>query len=97
MVGRRMSNVFFEVSISGRNDGTVEAVYIHLSDRKVARTVEKADRQLVVDYDRDGNVVGIEILEPVAIRKLTSLVDSSFRSSFKRFVQESVPQDFVQV
>lgn len=87
--------IFFQVSISGRNDGTIEAVYIYLSDNKVARTVERIDSQLLVDYDRRGNIVGIEILAAVPIQKVTKLVDPPVRRPFKRFIKESVPRDFV--
>ena len=85
----------FEISISGRDDGTIEAVYISVGDNKVFRTKEIVPNQLLVDYDRGGNIVGIEILAPVRIADITRLVDQSSRKPFKRFVTESVPDQFV--
>ena len=85
----------YEVSINGRNDGTIEAIYVRLSDRKVARSKEIIEDQLVVDYDRRGGVVGFEILAPVSLRKLTRLVEQPARRPFKRFIQDSIPRDFV--
>lgn len=85
----------YVVSISGRNDGTIEAVYVRLSDRKVARSKEIIEDQLVVDYDRSGGVVGFEILAPVPLSKLTGLVEQPARRPFKRFIQDSVPRGFV--
>jgi uncharacterized protein YuzE len=89
------NRIGYEVSISGRDDGTIEAVYVRLSDRKVARSKEVVEGQLVVDYDRKGGVVGVEILAPVRIRSLTRLVEQPARRPFKRFIEESIPRDFV--
>ncbi len=74
MVDRMTNRIGYELSISGRNDGTIEAVYVRLSDRKVARSKELIEGQLVADYDRKGELVGIEILAPVRIQNLTRLI-----------------------
>jgi hypothetical protein len=89
------NRVGYEVSISGRNDGTIEAVYVRLSDHKVARSREVIEGQLVADYDRRGEIVGLEILAPVRIQSLTRLVSQPARRPFKRFVEDSIPRDFV--
>jgi uncharacterized protein YuzE len=85
----------FQVSISGRGDGTIEAVYLAVSSRKVARTDEVIVDHLLVDYDRSGNVVGVEILAPVRLRDVAGLVKKSNRASLRRFLSRSVPQEFV--
>lgn len=43
-------------------DIMADAVYINVSDAKVARTV-KSEERFLVDVDASGNVVGIEILD----------------------------------
>lgn len=58
-------------------DETVDNGYLRFSHNKVARTVEYNDF-LVMDYDENGNIVGVEILgvsvylqEKRKMRKLT--------------------------
>jgi uncharacterized protein YuzE len=85
----------YELSITGRGDGTLEAAYIHLSDGKVARTREVIEDVLLVDYDSKGNLVGIEILAPVRLANLTKLVDAPQRTSFRKFVKHSAPSELV--
>lgn len=43
-------------------DKIADALYISLSKSKVAKTVKLKDR-LIVDVDKNGNVVGVEILD----------------------------------
>lgn len=43
-------------------DKIADAMYIYLNKTKVFRTVKMADR-LLVDLDKGGNVLGIEILD----------------------------------
>lgn len=90
-----LQKVGFELSISGRNDGTVEAAYIHLADRKVDRTKEIIEDVLLADYSSNGTLVGIEILAPVKISQLTRLVDRPKRRSFKKFLEQSAPGELV--
>ncbi len=85
----------FEISISGRNDGTLEAVYITVRDGMAAKTKEVIEDILLADYDNRGRLVGIEILAPVKISKLTPLVDEKRRKPFRNFVKMQAPQDLV--
>ena len=85
----------FEVSISGRDDGTIEAVYVTFLPHKVAKTVEVKEDQLLVDYNRRGEVVGIEILAPIQIKALTDYVKDEKKKPFRKFIRTSVPDTFV--
>jgi uncharacterized protein YuzE len=85
----------FEVSISGCDDGTVEAVYLTFFPDKVHRTREMVEDQLLVDYNKRREIVGIEILSPVKISRITRFVASERRPSFRRFIRQSVPRHFV--
>ncbi|MCH7592250.1 MAG: DUF2283 domain-containing protein [Planctomycetes bacterium] len=85
----------FEMSISARNDGTVEAVYILVRGNKVARTKEIIEDILLADYDSRGQLVGIEILAPVRIQRITPLVEQPRRRPFSKFVRERAPADLV--
>lgn len=44
-------------------DGNADALYYRLSDRPVTGTASIGDR-VNVDYDADGEAVGIEVLSP---------------------------------
>jgi uncharacterized protein YuzE len=85
----------FLVSISGREDGTIEAVYISLSSKSVAKIEEIVDSTLLADYDGKGNLVEIEILAPVTMAELTQLVDQKKRPSFRRFIRQTAPGAFI--
>lgn len=86
----------FEISISARDDGTLEALYISVSKNKVARTKEISGKnEVLADYDSSGKLVGIEILSPVKLRKLVSLVDERRRKPFRKFVKTAAPEELV--
>jgi len=85
----------FQLSTSGRRDGTIEAVYIRLSNAKVARTEEVSESILLADYDARGRLVGIEVLAPVRIADLARMVDDPVRGPFRKFVKQAVPEPFV--
>ncbi len=87
----------FEVSISGRDDGTVEAIYVKFLPDTVAKTVEVEQDELLVDYNENGDVVGIEILAPVKLAQLTDLVEQGLRDSFRKFVRTTLPDSFVKM
>jgi len=88
--------VGFELSISGRDDGTIEAVYVQLLNEPVARTRELQQDTLIADYTADGRLVGFEVLAPVKISELTALIHERKRSeALDRFVRSSVPAEMV--
>lgn len=45
-------------------DDEIGATYVRMVERPVARTVELIDAKVMVDFDADGGVVGIEVLHP---------------------------------
>lgn len=45
-----------------RIDQTADAIYLNLTDRPIKDSAEIADG-IVVDYDAEGRIVGIEILD----------------------------------
>jgi uncharacterized protein YuzE len=93
---RRPKRIGFELSVSARDDGTLEALYISLSDAKVARTREILDDVLLADYSAGGKLVGIEILAPVKISKLEDLVEEPKRRTFRAFVRRAAPRELVE-
>ena len=84
----------FGLSVQAREDGSLEAAYVRLSQQKVSRTDELIESVLLLDFDEDGAVVGIEILAPVSvaqIEELASRLEASQRDAFLNFVRSSAP------
>jgi uncharacterized protein YuzE len=87
--------VGFELSLSGRNDGTLEAAYFRFKKGKVKRTKEVIQDTLMADYDDKGELLGIEVLAPVRLSVLAKQVEAPRRSSFRKFIRQSAPADLV--
>ena len=90
----------FNLSVNSRSDGSLESAYIHLSNHKAARTEEVFESVLLVDYDRQGSMIGIEILEPVKLTdvlKLAKQLDAAHRAAFEKFVKNSAPPAFLTI
>ncbi len=85
----------FELSVSARGDGTVEAMYIRISNRKVSKTDEVIEDVLLVDLDSHGDLVGIEILAPVKLSQITEIVEKPRRAIFRKFVRQAAPKKLV--
>ena len=85
----------YEMSVSGRDDGTLEALYIRFGGGKVKRTEEIIEGVLLVDYGAKKQIVGIEVLAPVRLSQLTRLVDEQHRPSFRKFVRRGAPEELV--
>jgi uncharacterized protein YuzE len=92
----RNKPVGFELSISGRDDGSLEAVYVRLRAGKVARTVEIVQDVLLADYDRNDNLLGLEILGPVNLSALAAQIEKPVREPFRRFIKRSAPKELVR-
>jgi uncharacterized protein YuzE len=93
---RNPKAIGFEVSISGRDDGTIEAAYIQISTDPVHRTKEIRKDIILVDYSDEGELVGIEILAPVRMSELVKLVKKKQpKHGLKKFIASSVPRELV--
>jgi uncharacterized protein YuzE len=87
--------VGFELSLTAREDGKIESLYIRFGNGKVKRTSEVIEDTVIADYDGNDNLLGIEILAPVKLSELAKLVDEPRRTSFRRFVRHSGPPRLV--
>ena len=94
---KHKETVGFELSVSGRDDGTIEAAYVYLSKNKVTRTKEVVEDVLMADYDSKGQLVGIEILAPIQVSEIAKLVKRPQKTPFIKFLRQTAPQEFVQV
>ena len=91
----RTKPVGLEVSVSARQDGTLEALYIRLTNRKIARTKEIVQDQVLADYDSKGDLVGIEVLAPVKLSTLSRLVAPPKRKTFNKVLRQAAPEELV--
>jgi hypothetical protein len=89
------SPIGFELSLSGREDGSLDAAYLRFSRAKVVRTDEVVEELLLADYDAKGRLVGIEILGPVRLKDVASLVDAGLRPGLRRFVRRAAPGELI--
>lgn len=78
--------------------GEVLAVYFHIRKGRVHKTVEFADGNVFADYNRKGQLLGIEVLGPCAVSivdELASKEPVELRKRTKRFMQQSGPPALV--
>jgi uncharacterized protein YuzE len=79
----------FRVNIETRDDtGEVLAVYFQLRKGKTKVTKEYADGNVFADYDKDGKLLGIEMLAPCRASVLDKIAG---QAPAKRFVRDVVP------
>jgi uncharacterized protein YuzE len=80
----------FQVSVShDETTGKLLAVYFRVRKGQSAKTVEHADGAAFADYDRRGNLLGIELLEPCSISVLDLIAE---KPPVKKFIRESIPR-----
>ena len=81
----------FTLRVTGSKDGQIIAVYIQLRQTKACQTTEVVENTVLADYDRQGKLVGIELLAPAKIRVLANLVPEELRAAFREFAKQSIP------
>lgn len=85
----------FELSVSARDDGAIEAAYVRFRDEPVSKTREIIEGTLLADYAATGELIGIEVLGPVRMSDLEALVDSARRATFRAFLEKTAPREFI--
>ena len=71
-------------------DIMADAVYVNVGSGKVAKTVKSEDRFLV-DVDKNGNVVGIEILDASSQQDLVTNLEKSVESGVPITIENETP------
>ena len=71
-------------------DKVANAVYMKLSETKVASTMEVNDR-LIVDLDSKGNTIGIEILDASSQDALIQTIQSNVLNGIPVSISENTP------
>ena len=84
------------MTIEARQDGTIEAAYLRVSDFPVATTREIVPNALLADYSKSGALVGIEILGPVTSAAIERLFKNhKRRTAVRKFVEKAAPKTLV--
>ncbi|MSR60025.1 MAG: DUF2283 domain-containing protein [Planctomycetaceae bacterium] len=71
--------------------GDIQAVYFTIRKGKVFETKEYSHGSALADYDKDGNLLGVELLAPVSIAVLDKISGKEPRT--KAFVRNAVPRE----
>lgn len=95
MTPSKPAGIGFELSISARDDATVEAAYVKFRDDEVAKTREVIEGTLLADYAASGELIGIEILGPVRFSDLEALVEQAQRANLRRFLEKTAPRELI--
>jgi hypothetical protein len=94
-----MKPFFFQVAVDTDDaTGEVLAVYFHIRKGQVQKTVEFAKGSVFADYDRLGQLLGIELLGPCNVSivdKLAPDESAEIRKRTKRFMKEAGPPAMV--
>jgi len=94
-----MTPLEFDVNITiDESTGAVIAVYFQTRRGKVHETREFADGAAFADYNRDGELLGIELLGPCRATIVDQLAQNesvTLRKSMKAFVRRVGPREIV--
>lgn len=89
-----MSNYDFQVEVETNGQtGEVLAVYLQVRRGKSAQVKEFADGAVLVDYDRKGEQLGIEILAPCQVKVLDKIAR---QAPVKRFLHRAIPRQMAR-
>ena len=80
------------VQVNG-NTGAVLAAYFRVRRGNSAETKEFAGGKLVVDYDKKGQLLGIEVLAPCKRSDITKILTDE--PEVKKFVRQSAPRELI--
>lgn len=94
-----MTNPNFGVSVTTDTlTGEVLAVYFQIRRGRVHVTREYAEGAAVADYNKSGELMGIELLEPCKVQIVDQLAEAEpvgMRRDVKRFMRKSGPPALV--
>lgn len=84
----------FNVSVTVDNrTGEVMSVYFEVRKGRSARTTEHGDGAAFADYDKQGMLLGIEILAPCRLRVLNRI--KGVEPEVRKFVKSAAPRALV--
>ena len=83
-------NLSFGVLVTtDKRSGRIMSVYLQIREGKAADVHEVSDGAAFANYNRRGELLGIELLAPCHISVLTKIAREA---SVKRFIRNGIPQ-----
>jgi uncharacterized protein YuzE len=84
----------FRVSVAVDDEtGTIEAAYFMFRKGKSAGTKEFANGAALADYDKNGRLLGVELLEPCKVKVFTEI--GGEEPEVARFMEDAAPRALV--
>ena len=94
-----MTKLTFGISITtDESTGEVLSVYFQIRKGKALETREFADGAAFADYNKTGELVGVELLAPCKVSVVDQLAEnepSHVRSRTKKFIRTAGPRQMV--
>jgi len=89
----KASRFSFRVTIETENaTGAVLAAYFQVREGKSARVREYAGGSVFADYDKQGRLIGIEMLGPCSPQVIDEIAQ---QERTKKFVRNNAPRDML--
>ena len=96
---KRKSDFDLRLSVeTNSSTGDVLAVYFQVRKGKSARVLEMEAGAVFCDYNKDGKLLGVEMLSPCDIKVLDKIARQepfSTRAQTKKFFRNTVPRQMV--
>jgi uncharacterized protein YuzE len=84
----------YDFSMAVDNDtGVIQAVYFLFRKGKSAKTREFANGAALADYDKNGKLLGVELLEPCQVKVLREI--GGEEKDVTRFMEDAAPRAMV--
>lgn len=94
-----MTPIHFDISITTDNTtGAVLSAYFQIRKGKVHTTREFANGNALADYNRDGELLGVELIGPCKVTIVDQLAanePAEFRKMAKTFIKQAGPRELV--
>jgi len=71
-------------------DEETGTIYLKLSDKEIARTIEIEENNVLLDFDKEGKVVGIEILDLNLVAKHLGPILQQYNIDKERIKKELI-------
>jgi len=83
-------NFSFQVTVeTDLRSGRIMAAYLRFRKGKAAKVVEFADGNAYANYDRKGELIGVELLAPCRLSVLTKI---AVQPQVRQFVRRAIPR-----
>ena len=90
-----MKKTFFQSSVSiDEKTGKILAVYLKLREGDVEKTEEVCEGKAFADYDREGLLIGVELLSPCQASVWTKIAINE-PEEVRNFLRDATPNGLV--